>query len=76
MSNRYFYINDLQLVAKLVNANGYLYINKTWVDDKDSIIQHRLTGYCPILKTTGNPHMLVKIDEITQDEAQRLLNLF
>lgn len=76
MSNRYFYVNDLQLVGKLVNSHGYLYVNKTWVDDKDSVINHRLKGYCPITKTTGNPHMLIKIDEITQEEAQRLLHLF
>jgi len=76
MTSRYFYINDLKLIGKTVNESGYLYRNKIWEDDKDFIIKHRLTGYCPITKTTGNPHMLIKIDEITKDEAERLMHLF
>jgi len=76
MINGYFYINDLQLIGKTVNESAYLYKNKNWVADRDSIIHHRLSGYCSITKTIGNPHMLVKIDEITKDEAERLMHLF
>jgi hypothetical protein len=76
MTNRYFYINDLQLIGKTVNDCAYLYKNRSWEDDRDTIIHHRLSGYCPITKTEGNPHMLVKIDEITKEEAERLMHLF
>lgn len=76
MSNRYFYINDLHLVGKTVNDSAYLYRNKSWEDDQEFIIQNRLSGYCPITNTLGNPHMMIKIDEITKEEAERLMHLF
>lgn len=76
MTSCYFYINDLKLIGKTVNESGYLYRNRTWEDDKEFIIKHRLTGYCSITKTIGNPHMLVKIDEITKEDAERLMHLF
>lgn len=76
MSQRFFYINDLRLVGKMVNEDGYLYKNKSWEADRDLIIKHRLVGYCPITMTNGNPHMLIKIDEISKDEAEHLLHLY
>jgi len=76
MTQRYFYVNDLQLIGKKIHNSCYLYRNQTWEDDKQNIIEDRLTGYCHILKTTGNPHMLVKIEEISYDDAKRLMNLF
>lgn len=76
MSQRFFYINDLKLVGKMVNEDGYLYKNKSWVADRELIIKHRLVGYCNITKTAGNPHMLIKIDEISKDEADHLLHLY
>lgn len=76
MTNRYFYVNDLQLVGKKICNAYYLYRNQTWEDDTQRIIEDRLAGYCHILKTTGNPHMLVKIEEISCEDAKRLLHLF
>lgn len=76
MSKRYFYLNNLKLIGKMVNGTGYLYRNKEWQADRDHDIQCRLTGYCPISKTTGNPYMMIKIDEIAQVEAERLMHLF
>ncbi|KAF0223093.1 MAG: hypothetical protein FD133_606 [Erysipelotrichaceae bacterium] len=76
MTHRYFYINDLQLIGKKIRNACYLYKNHTWEDDTQHIIDDRLTGYCHILKTTGNPHMLVKIEEISYEDAKRLLHLF
>ncbi len=76
MNQRYFYINDLQLVGKKVNKASYLYKNQIWEDDTQNIIDDRLTGYCHILKTTGHPHMLIKIEEISCEDAKRLMNLY
>jgi len=76
MSQRYFYINDLRLIGKLVNEDGYLYKNKNWEADRELIIKNRLVGYCHITKTAGNPHMLIKIDEISKDEAEHLMHLY
>lgn len=76
MTQRYFYVNDLQLIGKKINNASYLYRNQTWEDDTQHIIEDRLTGYCQILKTAGNPHMLIKIEEISVKDAERLMNLF
>ena len=75
MSNRYFYIKDLRLIGKTINDSAYLYLNRSWEDDKEAIIQQRLIGYCPEAKTIGNPHVLIKIDEISKDESERLMSV-
>jgi hypothetical protein len=75
MTDRYFYIVDLKLVAKIIEETPYLYKNKVWVKDKESVLKDRLNGYCFITKTYHNKYMTNKIDELSFDQAQHLMNL-
>ena len=75
MKDRYFYIVDLKLVGKIIDEIAYLYKGKVWVKDKESLLKNRLNGYCFITKTYHNKYMTNKIDELTFDQAQHLMNL-
>jgi len=75
MSERYFYLVDLKLVGKLIEETAYLYKNKVWIKDQKSLLKNRLKGYCFITKTYHNKYMTNKIDELTYDQAQHLMNL-
>lgn len=68
----FFWINDLKLVAKMENYVSYIYRNGKWEVDKDNIVNDRFIGYDPN-EGIGNTDMLVRIDEITEKEAEKLM---
>jgi hypothetical protein len=76
MNDRYFYIVDLKLVGKIIEETAYLYKNKVWVMDKESVLMSHLSGYCAITKTYHNKYITNKINKLTFDQAQHLKNLF
>jgi hypothetical protein len=75
MTDRYFYIVDLRLVGKIIEDTAYLYKNKIWVKDKESLLKNRLNGYCVITKTYHNKYMTKKIEEVSISQATHLMNL-
>ena len=68
----FFWINDLKLVAKMENYVSYIYRNGKWEVDKDNIVNDRFIGYDPN-EGIGNTDMLIRIDEITEKEAEKLM---
>lgn len=68
----YFWINDLKLVAKMENYVSYIYKNGKWEVDKEHIVNDRFIGYDPN-EGIGNTDMLIRIDEITEAEAEKLI---
>jgi len=71
---KYYYIHDKKLVGKAVCHSHFIYIRSAWEADREELISHYLRGYDPETQTNGNPHILIKIDEISKAEAERLIN--
>ena len=69
----FFWINDLKLVAKMENYVSYIYRDGKWEVDNNNIVNDRYIGYDPN-EGIGNTDMLVRIDEITKEEAEKLIN--
>lgn len=68
----YYWIKDLKLVAKTENYVSYIYRNGVWERDDNHIVSDRVIGYEPG-EGIGNTDMLMKIDEISEEEAERLM---
>lgn len=68
----FFWINDLKLVAKMENYMSYIYRDGKWEVDNNNIVNDRYIGYDPN-EGIGNTDMLVRIDEITKEEAEKLI---
>ena len=68
----YFWINDLELVAKMENYVSYIYRNSKWEVDNNNIVNDRFIGY-ESDEGIGNTDMLMRIDEITKEEAEKLM---
>lgn len=68
---RYYYINDLEKVGKIMGSNvHYLYnTEKGWIMDSENIIMDRLIGYDG--ERIGSSEMLFRIDEISEVEANK-----
>lgn len=71
---KYYWINDLKLVAKTENYESYLYRNGVWEVDRCHIVNDRLMGYMPG-EGIGNTDMLMKIDEISLEEAEKKMGI-
>lgn len=69
----FFWINDLSLVAKMENYISYIYKNGKWEIDNENIVNDRFIGYDPN-EGIGNTDMLMRIDEITKEEAEKLIS--
>lgn len=68
----YFWLNDLKLVAKMEDYVSYIYRNGKWEVDNDNIVNDRFIGYDPN-EGIGNTDMLMRIEEITEEEAEKLI---
>lgn len=69
---QHYYINDLKLVGKIESHIPYLYDKeKGWNVDHQNILKDRLIGYDG--ESIGNSSMIFKVDEITQDEAEKMI---
>lgn len=68
----FFWINDLKMVAKTENYISYIYKNGKWEVDTNNIVNDRFIGYDPN-EGIGNTDMLMRIDEITKEEAEKLI---
>lgn len=68
----YYLINDLNIVGKEENYTPYVYDKeKGWVVDNDNILSDRLIGYDG--DEIGCSDMLFRVDEITEEEANKLI---
>ena len=68
----YFWLNDLKLVAKMEDYVSYIYRNGKWEVDNDNIVNDRFIGYDPN-EGIGNTDMLMRIEDITEEEAKKLI---
>ncbi|MBQ6655379.1 MAG: hypothetical protein IJM79_07645 [Erysipelotrichaceae bacterium] len=74
----YYYINDRDLVAKSVGSRHYIFRSSGWRLDRSFIVSDRLCGY-DSSEPSGSPYgfgstdMLDRIDEITREEAMKII---
>lgn len=69
----YYYINDLDIVAKKEGYVPYLYQpGNGWIVDKKNILNDRIIGYDG--ETIGSSDMLFRVDEISEDKAIELIS--
>lgn len=68
----YYLIRDLQKVGKTDKFVPYIYDSKKgWTVDNDNILMDRIMGYDG--ESIGNSSELFKVDEITEEEANKLI---
>jgi len=76
----YYYLSDIKRVGKMDNFVPYLYNHEKggWVVDTENLLMDRLMGYdgtegdsSPY--TIGNSDMLSRVEEITHEEAQKII---
>lgn len=68
----YYFIVDLNKVAKMENYIPYIYDkNKGWVVDNNNILMDRIMGYDG--ESIGNSSELFKIESITEEQANKLI---
>lgn len=66
----YYFINDLNRIGKVENFVPYLYeVKKGWVVDHSNALMDRIIGYDG--ESIGNSSELFKVEEITEDEANK-----
>lgn len=69
----YYFIVDLNKVAKMENYIPYLYDkNKGWVVDNNNILMDRIMGYDG--ESIGNSSQLFNIESITEEQANKLID--
>lgn len=68
----YYYISDLNKLGKVDNFVPYLYDKeKGWIVDNDNILMDRIIGYDG--ETIGTSSELFKLEEITEDQANKII---
>lgn len=76
----YFFIKDLNVVGKEEDYIPYLFDKEEgWKVDNDNILMDRLMGYDDSEEAgspyrMGNSDMMSRVDEITEEEANKLIN--
>jgi hypothetical protein len=76
---RYYKIHDKNLVGKIEENVCYIYDkDKGWIVDENNVLMDRLMGFDESEPPGspygfGNTDMLCRIDQITKDEAMRLI---
>ncbi len=79
MSVIYYRINDLDLLGKEEDFIPYLYKpEKGWTVDNDNILMDRIMGYDNSEPDNspygiGNLSMMERVEEITEEEANRIM---
>lgn len=67
----YYYVNDLELVAKTENYIPFIYDKENgWQVDNKNILSDRLVGYDG--DGIGSTDMLLRINEISEEEAMKI----
>lgn len=80
METVYYHIWDLDIIGKEENFVPYLYDKeKGWIPDKDNVLMDRVTGYDPSESKEssygiGNTDIMSLAQEITEEQARRLIN--
>lgn len=70
----YYWINDLKIVGKKENHIPYIYDKeKGWVIEPDHILSDRIIGYDGY--EIGCSDMLFRVDNITEEEAMKLIGI-
>lgn len=68
----YYFISDLNKVAKIENYVPYIYDkNNGWVIDNKNILMDRIMGYDG--ESIGNSSELFKVDSITEEQANKII---
>ena len=68
----YYFIVYFNKVAKMENYIPYIYDkNKGWVVDNNNILMDRIMGYDG--ESIGNSSELFRIDEISEEEANKII---
>lgn len=68
----YFIMHDLKRIGKMEDYAYYIYEKeKGWIPDSNHLLSDRLMGYDGYL--VGNISMLLKVDEISEEVANRLI---
>ncbi|MDU5106523.1 MULTISPECIES: hypothetical protein [unclassified Clostridium] len=68
----YYFISDLNKVAKIENYVPYIYDkNNGWVVDNKNILMDRIMGYDG--ESIGNSSELFKVDSITEEQANKII---
>ena len=79
METVYYHILDLDIVGKEEGFVPYLYDKKKgWQPDKDNVLMDRVTGYDPSEDKGssygfGNTDVMSLVQEITEDQARKLI---
>lgn len=69
----YYYIKDLNMVAKEEGYIPYIYKKGNgWIVDNDNILTDRLIGYDG--DSIGSSDMLLEVEEISEQKAMELIN--
>lgn len=68
----YYFISDLNKVAKIENFVPYIYDkDKGWIVDNENILMDRIMGYDG--ESIGSSSSIFKVDEITEDQANKII---
>lgn len=68
----YYFISDLNKVAKIEKYVPYIYDEKNgWVVDNKNILMDRIMGYDG--ESIGNSSELFKVDSITEEQANAII---
>ena len=68
----YYFIVDLNKVAKIENYGPYIYDKKNgWAIDNKNILMDRIMGYDG--ESIGNSSELFKVDSITEEQANKII---
>lgn len=70
----YFIMNDLNKIGKMEDYVYYIYEKQIgWVLDINHLLSDRLVGYDGYF--VGSSNMLSKIDEISEEEVNKMIKL-
>ena len=77
MGETTYYLICERMLGKAQGDGYFLYDNGAWVEDKMNVIRDHLMGYDPYDDTPygfGSLSIMNEIEEITADEAQRIMD--
>jgi hypothetical protein len=70
----YFIMHDLNRVGKMEDYAYYIYEKERgWIPDNEHLLSDRLMGYDGLF--VGSLTMLSRVDEISEEEANKMINL-
>lgn len=70
----YFIMHDLNCIGKMEDYAYYIYEKESgWIPDNDHLLSDRLMGYDGDF--VGSLNMIARVDEISEEEANKRINL-